>query len=116
MLYLKDILLSNKSIYLIIVCITVVLSVGIYSFSNYKKEELKQQEENNRFNAQQEKITGQQNLLKYCIEQAKATRTDLWESNCPDNNPNCSLSPNTVQWIDSRYQQELDSCYELYGN
>ena len=57
-----------------------------------------------------------QDKLKTCISTAKNDRSALWEANCPDDNLNCKLQSNIVEWIDTRYKQELEICYELYGN
>lgn len=57
-----------------------------------------------------------QDNLQQCITDADIARTDLWASNCPAKNPNCKLDSYIVEWIDKRYEQNLNNCYQLYGN
>ncbi len=90
-------------IFMIIVLIIIV--TNIKENNDIKELELKEEQEEKR-----------QDKLKTCISTAKNDRSDLWEANCPDDNPNCKLQSNIVEWIDTRYQQELEICYELYGN
>ena len=100
-----------KLMYLVIICITIVLSVGIFSYSNYQKEQLKQEQENNR-------LQNNQNKLTICISQAKNNRTNLWNNNCTkQSNGSCTINNSkTIEWIEQRYQQDLNNCYQLYGN
>ena len=100
-----------------IICITIVSSVGIFSYSNYQKEQLKQNEENERLEKEQKALEQQKNNLSNCINQAKNNRTNLWNSNCTKQaDGRCTLSNNLITRIEQRYEQDLNNCYQLYGN
>lgn len=106
-------------VYLIIICITVISSVGIFSYSNYQKEQLKQEQENERIKKEQKNAQLRQNQLNNCITQAKSNRRNLWNSNCTKQvDGSCTIKSNsgTSEWIEQRYQQDLNNCYQLYGN
>ena len=116
----KEVKFKNYTlIYLIIVCITIVSSVGIFSYSNYHKEQLKQKQENKRIESEQKAAQLRQNQLNNCITQAKSNRRNLWNSNCTKQaDGSCTIKSNsgTSEWIEQRYQQDLNNCYQLYGN
>lgn len=106
---------NSKLIYLSIICITIILIVGLVMFFNYQKEQLKQNQENERLKQEQDDRDYYRKQLTDCINNAKTSRSNLWSSNCPDNNPNCSLNSNVVEWIDERYQQEVSECNMKWG-
>lgn len=110
---------DKRLIYIIIISITIVSSVGIFSYSTYKKEQLKQKQEIKLFEKQEQKNVQRQNNLNNCINQAKTERTNLWNSNCTkQSDGRCTINSNNgiSNWIEQRYQQDLNSCYQLYGN
>lgn len=106
--------MSNSTI----ICITVVLCIFIVGLFIYKKEELKQQEENQRLQEELEFMQEQKNLLDYCINQAEADRSSLWDRNCvQQSNGKCTIkSKETLDWIEKRYEQDIKNCNSLYGN
>lgn len=107
----KEVKKSNISlIYLSVICITLIIVVGLIVFFSYQKEQLKQNQENERLKQEQENKDYYRRQLTNCINEAKTSRSNLWSSNCPDSNPNCSLNSNVVEWIDERYQQEVNEC------
>lgn len=60
---------------------------------------------------------GKQSELKRCIESAKESRTDLWNANCTkQSDGGCTIQNNTgtIDWIEDRYQSDLNNCYKLY--
>lgn len=89
------------------------LTVSILYF-DYKKAEMKENKELEQIEFQQQQEEEKQRLLKNCISDAENDRHDLWEANCPDDNPNCSLDSSVVEWIDSRYEQDIENCNSLY--
>ncbi len=106
---------------LVIICISIVTPiliiglVGIILFFDYKKVELEEQKETERLELKQKQEKDNQIKLKTCIEGAENNRKALWRANCPDDNSNCSLYQNTIDWIDSRYNQDIKNCNSLYN-
>ena len=103
----------------IVIPITIVLCIGIVMFFDYRKEQLKQEKEDKRLESEQKADETRQEQLNICIIQAKNNRTNLWNSNCTNqSNGSCTINSNSgiVEWIEQRYQQDLDNCYQLYGN
>lgn len=95
----------------VLFAITIILSTIIYINKENNDKEIKLQEMK-----QQEEEKKQRNL-KNCINTAKNSRSDLWKANCIDPDGNCSISSQkTIDWIESRYQQDLNNCYKLYKN
>lgn len=111
---------KNKDNKIIIISICGVITIAIISSSilinTYLKEQSDREQTQMKLDSERENEENRQYKLSNCISTAKTNRTDLWESNCPEKNPNCSLNSDIVDWIDKRYQQELNSCYQLYGN
>ena len=95
---------------LVIVCLTILASVGVFSYYTYHKEELKQEQQNERLEKEQKDRDYYRTQLTSCINNADVHRNNLWESNCPDDDKNCKLNTNVVDWIDSRYKQEVEEC------
>lgn len=96
----------------LITSITVSLSIGIKEKAEKDKLQLKLDNEN----ANEEK---RQNSLANCIANAKTARNNLWNANCTkQTNGSCTINNNsgTIEWIEKRYQQDLNNCYQLYGN
>lgn len=50
--------------------------------------------------------------LNLCIEEANAKRDDLWNANCDEEGYISSMD--TIEWIEARYEQDLQNCYRLY--
>lgn len=103
----------------IVIPITIVLCIGIVMFFDYRKEQLKQEKEDKRLESEQKADETRQEQLNICIVQAKNNRTILWNSNCTNqSNGSCTINSNSgiVEWIEQKYQQDLDNCYQLYGN
>ena len=99
-----------KFVSLIIICITIFSSIGVFSYFIYHKEELKQDQQNQRLEKEQENRDYYREQLTNCINTASINRTNLWNSNCPNGNSNCKLDSKVVEWIDNRYQQEVNEC------
>lgn len=101
----------NKSYFsLVLICITIICSISIYSFFIYHKEELKQEQENQRLKQEQESKEYYRKQLANCLNSANINRTNLWNANCPDGKSDCKLDSDIVDWIDSRHQQEVNEC------
>lgn len=114
---------NNKSIYIIIICfiicITIIGSIGTYSYFNYQKEVLKQEKEDERIKQEKEDKELKQLNLNNCITNAKNNRTNLWNQNCTNqSNGSCTIKngTGTIEWIEQRYQQDLNNCYQLYSD
>lgn len=67
-----------------------------------KQEFLKQQRE--------------QNLesLKDCLLKAEQTSTALWASQCPENNPSCTLSLVIAQEINKQKENHRELCFKAF--
>lgn len=111
---------SKKDNKFVIISICVVLIVAIISGSilvnTYIREQSNKEQTQMRLDNSNQNEISRQNNLSSCISKAKTSRNNLWEANCPEKNPNCSLQMDKIEWIDSRYQQDLNNCYQLYGN
>lgn len=102
------------SIVLVILIIAGAILLGIFIMEQSDKEQTQMKLEQ----ALRQEKTRQKNL-ENCIQTAKDSRSNLWDANCTkQSNGSCTIPNNskTVDWIEQRYQQDLDSCYELYGN
>ena len=88
---------------LFMIIMLIIIVTNIKENNDIKELESKEEQEEER----------QQNL-RTCYRTAESDRKSLWKSNCPDDNPNCSLSPNIVEWIDNRYEQDIENCNSLY--
>lgn len=73
---------------ILIVCVT----ISTYLIINYKKDKAFQ--------------------LDVCMAEAKTDRDDLWEVNSDEDGYISDME--TIEWIESRYEQELWNCYRLY--
>ncbi len=102
--------INLKFISIIIICFTILCSIGIFSYFSYHKEELKLQQENERLKKEEKSKDYNRQQLTACISQAGINRTNLWNANCPENKPNCSLQMDQIEWIDKRYEQEVNEC------
>ena len=86
----------------------VIIVTNIKENNDIKELELKEEQEEER-----------QDKLKACISTAKNDRSDLWNSNCTEEaDGKCTIKNNsgTIDWIEQRYEQDINNCYELYGN
>lgn len=107
-----------KAIFTCIIISTIIIG-GTISFSIVIKEEAekdKLQLKLDNENANEEK---RQNSLSNCIANAKTARNNLWNANCTkQSDGSCTINNNsgTIEWIEKRYQQDLNNCYQLYGN
>lgn len=94
----------------------IILSIiigGFITLNTYLNE--KNENEETKLRLEKEK---QENLV-ICIEQATNSRTNLWNSNCDmQSNGDCTIPTNSgiIEWIEQRYKQDLEICYQLYGN
>ena len=102
--------MNLKFVSLIVVCITILSSIGVFSYFIYHKEELKQEQQNQRLEKEQENRDYYREQLTNCINTASINRTNLWKANCPEKEPNCKLQMDQIKWIDNRYQQEVNEC------
>ncbi len=83
----------------IIVCVTILISVGLFAYFDFLKEEQRnKQKEKNRIN------------FTECVDTAGRNRITLWSANCPSDDPSCVLSMDLIEWIDNRYKQEVEEC------
>jgi len=101
-------ILTFVGIIIFIIMIFVAISIDI-----------KENNKNLRLEKEQEAELTRQENLSNCISQAKSDRNDLWNNNCTkQSDGSCTIRNNTgtIDWIEQRYEQDLDSCYELYGN
>lgn len=100
---------NNKSL-IIIVCIIMISIIIIIAITEYNKTSRIEAEQMNEYVRQED--------LKDCIETANNKRTSLWDNNCNKQaNGKCTINNrDMIDWIEQRYEQELDNCYELYGN
>lgn len=106
-------------LYILVICATLIISVGIYSYFNYQKEVLKQEKEDERIKDEKEEKKLKQANLNNCITTAKNNRTNLWNQNCTtQSDGSCTIKngTGTIEWIEKRYQQDLNNCYQLYGD
>lgn len=111
----------NKT--LIIICSSIIILVIIIcsfmTYNTYLKEESEKEQTNLKLENEEKIEKERQENLSICINQAKTSRTNLWNSNCTTQaNGNCTIPNNsgTIDWIEQRYQQDLNNCYQLYGN
>lgn len=95
----------------IIIAITFIIIISVFLFFNYQNEKLK----NERLNEVQTEEENRQYELQSCYSAAERSRTNLWNANCPDNQTGCKLDSSIVDWIDSRYEQDIENCNSLYG-
>lgn len=95
----------------LIIAITFIIIISIFLFFNYQNEKLK----NERLNEVQTEEENRQNDLQNCYYEAEQSRTNLWNANCDNGETNCSLPRSTIDWIDSRYKQDVENCNSLYG-
>lgn len=103
---------NNKDNKIIIISICVVIAITIISGSVLINTYIKLE------NKDKNEIDRQDNLYD-CITDAKSARTSLWDSNCTkQKDGSCTIDSDskTIDWIEKRYQQDLNSCYQLYGN
>ena len=114
----KNILKSIIIISLSIIILTIIIG-GFITFNTYLQEESEKEQTNLKLESEKEAERERQESLSLCIVQAKTSRENLWNSNCTiQTNGDCTIPSNsgTVEWIEQRYQQDLDNCYQLYGN
>lgn len=101
---------DNNKTSIIVACIIGIAIIGVAIIvSKNSMERLK-------YNEQQEEL--RQNKLQTCISQAKTIRDDLWNANCTkQKNGSCTIQngTGTIEWIEERYQTELNNCYKLYN-
>lgn len=95
----------------IIIAITFIIIISVFLFFNYQNEKLK----NERLNEVQTEEENRQYDLQSCYSAAEQSRTNLWNANCPDGQTGCKLDSSVVDWIDSRYEQDIENCNSLYG-
>lgn len=96
----KLIVAGTILISLFIIAITIIV---INILNNNNKIKLQKMQENER-NEKSEKI-------RSCTNAADANRTYNIRSNC-ENTKECPIE--VVQWADSRYEQEVNNCYNIY--
>lgn len=99
---------KDNKVIIISVCIVITIAIisGSILINTYIKLENKNKNE----------IDRQENLYA-CITDAKNNRNDLWNVNCKDPDGKCTISDqSTINWIEKRYEQDLDNCYQLYGS
>lgn len=95
----------------IIIAITFIIIISVFLFFNYQNEKLK----NERLNEVQAEEKNRQYDLQSCYSAAERSRTSLWNANCPDGQTGCKLDSSVVDWIDNRYEQDIENCNSLYG-
>ena len=101
-----------------VIILTIIIGAFI-TYNTYLQEESEKEQTDLKLDREEETERERQENLSICINQAKTSRTNLWNSNCTTQaNGNCVIPSNsgTVEWIEQRYQQDLDNCYQLYGN
>ena len=50
--------------------------------------------------------------LDVCIREAKIEREDLWDANSDEEGYISDME--SIEWIEQRYEQDLNACYRLY--
>ena len=108
--------------FIIIALVVIILAIvigGFITFNTYLQEESEKEQTNLKLEKEEAVEKERQENLSTCINQAKVARTNLWNNNCTTQSDGSCTIPNdgkTIPWIEQRYQQDLDNCYQLYGN
>ncbi len=113
-IFLKPIIIIPLSIIVLVIIIG-----GFVTYNTYLKEESEKEQTNLKLENEEKAEKERQENLSVCIVQAKTSRENLWNNNCDtQTDGSCTIPSNsgTIEWIEQRYQQDLDNCYQLYGN
>lgn len=100
-----------------IIILTIIIG-GFITINTYLKEESNKEQNILKLEKQEKQEKERQENLSNCINRANISRTNLWNNNCDiQANGSCTIPNNsgTIEWIDQRYQQDLNNCYQLYG-
>lgn len=107
----------NKTVLIytsVVITILIISLTSLILFFNYKEAQLKEEKKIEQIKLEQQQEEERQKKLQKCISNAENSRTNLWKANCPADNKNCSLPASTIEWIDSRYEQDIKNCNSLY--
>lgn len=103
---------KHTILFISIVLLFIIIIFGIVLYYNLEKTKTEQRTTELKLDKERKK----QNNLEQCVVEAENIRTNLWNSNCTkQSNGMCTIKTGSVtNWIEQRYQQKLDICYELY--
>lgn len=100
-----------------IIIFSIVIVLIIMTFITINTN-IKEKNKNRRLEQEQQQEEERQTKLSECISTAKRNRSDLWNNNCTkQSDGSCTIQSKTgtVEWIEQRYEQDIDNCNELYG-
>ena len=111
---------NNNAFYIIIIAILAIAIIILFVFliifnDKYSKLDEKYETVKNELEESYWSEDDSKTKLKLCFEEAERSRTNLWNANCPDGETECSLPIDTIDWIDSRYEQDIENCNSLYN-
>lgn len=112
---------SNGKMLAIIFSSVIILTIiigGFITINTYLKEESDKEQNSLKLEEQRNQEQERQENLSNCINRANISRSTLWNNNCDiQADGSCTIPSNsgTVEWIEQRYQQDLNNCYQLYG-